>query len=154
MFYRVTSWPKIIATLVGGLGLSGVFSAWPVTLGPERTWISCDWLVMIVSVLLLALSYPLATRREWARRTLQIVVLLLGVIFVLWRGVQLFPKSFTDLSPEQTEVLQLGTFLGDLSRFFLVLTLLIFFVLLLSHFDLVASFRGRSGLPENPNRPE
>lgn len=70
----------------------------------------------------------------------------------LWRGLQLFPKSFTDLSPEEVEVVRVWTFLGDLSWFFLVLTLLTFFVLLLSHPDIVASFRRRSGLPDKSNR--
>ena len=141
MFDRVTSWPKIIAALVGGVGVSGVFSAWSLGFDSPVSSIACDWRVVIASAALLVMSYPLATGREWARRMLLWAVSVIGISAVLWRGILLFPKSYTDLSPEQIKVIRLGAFLGDLSWFFLILTLLIFFVLLLSHPDVVASFR-------------
>lgn len=143
MFDRVTSWPRIIAALVGGVGVSGVFSAWSlrfVSPVPSITW---DWHTMIGFLALLVMSYPLATGREWARRMLLWAISFIGMSVLLWRGVLLFPQSYTDVSPEQIEVIRLGTFLGNLVWFFLILTLLIFFVLLLSHPDVVASFRGR-----------
>jgi hypothetical protein len=143
MFARVTSWPKIIAALVGGVGVGGVFSAWSLRFDSPVPSIACDWRVVIASVALLVMSYPLATGREWARRMLLWAVSVIGISAVLWRGILLFPKSYTDLSPEQIKVIRLGAFLGDLSWFFVILTLLIFFVLLLSHPDVVASFRSR-----------
>jgi hypothetical protein len=148
MFHRFTSWPKLIAAIVGGVGVSGVFSAWSLRFESPMPSITWDWRPMIASVALLVLSYLLATGREWARRTLVWTVSLIGMSIVLWRGILLFPKSYTDLSPEQIGVIRLGTFLGDLSWFFLILTLLIFFVLLLCHADVVASFRDRSGHPK------
>jgi hypothetical protein len=151
MFDRFTSWPRIIAALVGGVGISGVFSAWSLAFDSPLPSILFDWHVMIASATLLVMSYLLATGREWARRVLLWAVSLIGGSYALWRGVQLFPKSFTDLSPEQIKVVRLWTFLGDLSWFFLILTLLIFVVLLLSHPDVVAMFRSRSGLSETSN---
>jgi hypothetical protein len=141
MFDRFTSWPRIIATLVGGLGVSGVFSSWSLPFDhlPNPS-IECDWHVLIGSAALLVMSYPLATGRQWARRALLGAVSLIGVSIVLWRGVLLFPKSYTDLSPEQIKVIRLASFLSDLSWFFFILTLVIFFILLLSHPSVVASF--------------
>lgn len=142
LFRGVTPWSKIIAALVGGVGLSGVFSAWSPVFEPQLfSSVECDWHVLIGSAILLVISYPLATGREWARRTLLWAVSLIGISIVLWRGVLLFPKSYTDLSPEQIKVAQLAGFLSGLSWFFLILILLVFFVLLLSHPNVVASFK-------------
>jgi hypothetical protein len=153
MFDRFKSWPRIIAALVGGIGLSGVFVAWGLEWNSPLPSISFDWQTMIASATLLVMSYFLATGREWARRVLLWVVSLIGGIYALWRGVQAFPKSsFTDLSPEQIKVVGLWTFLRDLSWFFFILTLLIFIVLILSHPDVVASFRRRSGLSGRSNQ--
>lgn len=152
MFDRIASWPRIIAALVGGIGLSGVCGAWSLEYNSPVYSIGFDWHVMVASAAILVMSYLLATGREWARRMLLWAVSLIGGSIVLWRGVQLFPKSYTDLSPEEIKVVRLGDFLFDLSLFFLILTLLIFFVLLLSHPDVVASFRRRSGLSERSNQ--
>jgi|GEM_PF-5216827 len=152
MFDRIASWPRIIAALVGGIGLSGVFAAWPLDSEWPHFSILFDWQAMMASATLLVLSYLLATGREWARRVLLWTVSLIGGSIVLWRGVQLFPKSYTDLSPEQIRVMRISSFLRDLSWFFFVLTLLIFIVLILSHPDIVASFRRRSGLSGRSNQ--
>jgi hypothetical protein len=142
LFRGATPWPKIIAALVGGVGLSGLFSAWFPVFEPVLFFsVECDWRVLLGSAVLLAISYPLATGREWARRVLLWAVSLIGMIIVLWRGVLLlFPMSYTDISPEQVKVAQLAAFLSDFSWFILIITLLSFFVLLLSHPDVVASF--------------
>jgi hypothetical protein len=143
MFDRVKSWPRIIAAIVGGVGVSGVVSAWSLEYDSRVYTIAFDWHVMVVSAAVLVMSYLLATGREWARRMLLLAVSLIGVGIVLWRGIHLFPKSYTDLSPEEMKVVRLGDFLWNLPLFLLILTLLIFVVLLLSHPDVVASFRGR-----------
>jgi hypothetical protein len=138
------SWPKIIALVVGGIGVSGVFSAWPVTFSAERTWIACDWRVMAVSAVLLIMSYPLATGREWARRILLVAIILIGVSLVLWGGFKVVAgASFTDLSPEQITVVRLSMRIADFSSFFFVFTLLVFGVLFLCHPDVVATFQRR-----------
>lgn len=151
MFDRVTSWPRIIAALVGGVGVSGVFSSWSLVVDLPVPPILFDWRVMLASATLLVMSYLLATGREWARRVLLWAVSLIGGSYALWRGVLLYPKSYTDLSPEQIKTLRLAGFLSDLSWFFFVLTLLIFFVLLLSHPSVVVSF-GRSGRSNQATR--
>ena len=152
MFDCFKSWPRIIAALVGGVGLSGVFSAWSLVFDSPCPSILFDRPKMIGSAVLLVMSYPLATGREWARRVLLWTVSLIGGSYALWRGVNVFPKSFTDLSPEQIKVIRIWTSLGDLSWFVLVLTLLIFVILLLSHPDVVASFQKRSGLSEKSDQ--
>lgn len=145
MFYRVTSWPKIIAAFVGGIGLGGMCSAWELTSsGSTRALITCNWWVIVASALLLILSYPLAIGCEWARRTLLLAGAVIGVSLVEHYFVgAISPIHYTDLSPEEAKVVQLWDHLGSLSLCFLILSLLVFGVLLLSHPDIVKSFRGR-----------
>ncbi len=132
--------------------MSGVFAAWPLDSEWPLFSILFDWQTMIASATLLVLSYLLATGREWAGRVLLWTLSLIGGSIVLWRGVQLFPISYTDLSPEQIRVMRISSFLRDLSWFFFILTLLIFIVPLLSHPDVVASFRRRSGQSGRSNQ--
>ena len=97
---------------------------------------------MAVSGILLAMSYPLATGREWARRVLLVGVVLIGSGLVLWEAVTAIPfKSFSHLSPEQVEVVRVWTFLRDLSSFIVVLAVAVFGILFLSHRDVVTSFQ-------------
>ena len=149
MRLRVMSWPIIIAAFVGGVGVSGVFGSWALTTGPSGYWIACDWWGMVASALLIVMSYPLATGREWARRILLLAVVLVGLALVGSSGFRaVAPMSFSDLSPEQVKVIGPWTRLGELSSFFIRLTLLIFGVLFLSHPDVVTSFRRQVGSPE------
>jgi len=143
LFCGATPWPKIIAAMVGGVGLSGIFSAWSPVFEPRLfSSVECDWRVLLGSAVLLVISYPLATGRDWARRVLLWAVSLIGVIILLWRGVLLlFPMSYSDLSPEQVRVARLTAFLSNLSSFLFILSLLVFLALLLSHPHVVASFR-------------
>jgi hypothetical protein len=141
-------WPKIIATVIAGLGVSGVFSAWSTTWTAQRIWITCDWQVMAISAVLLAFSYPLARSREWARRVLLIAVVLIGASLTLWDAVKVVsPMSFSDLTPEQIEVVRLWQRLQDLSSFFVVLAIALFVALFLSHQNVVASFQRHHNAP-------
>src|SRR5262245_47627805 len=116
MSYRITSWPKILAVLVGGIGVSGIFSALMLSSTVERTWITCDWRVIVASALLLIISFLLATGREWARRILLFAVVLIGIGLVLEYALRIVgTMSFTDLRPEQVKVVRLWTRLTDLS---------------------------------------
>jgi hypothetical protein len=126
--------------VIGGWGLSGLFGAFGTTSG-SGTWISVDWHVLLVAALLLAATYPLATGREWARRTLLVAVATVGVAMVLWRGFSIVaPMSFTDLTPEQVKVVRETIRLADISSLFLILTSFSFGIWFLSHPDVVTSF--------------
>ena len=139
------AWPKIIASVVAGLGFCGVFSAWQTVWSQQRTWITCDWQIMAISAVLLAMSFPLAAGREWARRVLLVAVVLIGAGLVLWDALKVVsPMSFSDLSPEQIRVVRQWHRLDDLSSFFLVLGIAVFAALFLSHRDVITSFQRSS----------
>ena len=130
---------------VAGLGLSGVSSAWLLALDGADPYISCDWRVLVISILLFVFTYPLATGRDWARRVLLFAVAVIGTGLVLWRGLKVVaPMSFGHFSPEQIKVVRLWTGLGDLSSFFVALSIVVFGVLFLSHQEVAASFQHRS----------
>jgi len=142
------SWPKIIAAFVAGFGVSAFFSSWTLTFGGGGTRIGCEWRAMVICALLLLMSYPLATGREWARRLLLFAVVVVGVGFVVYYAFRVVsPMGFTDLSAEQIKVVRLWTRLTDLSSFFVAATLFIFGAYFLSHKDVVASF-SRAPSPE------
>jgi hypothetical protein len=79
MHHRFTSWPTIIALIVGGFGLSVLLCAWPVTV--QATW-TCDWSAIAVSALLFVMSYLLARRHKWARQIL-LAVVVLGIVRII-----------------------------------------------------------------------
>jgi hypothetical protein len=149
MLHRVTSWPGIIGLLVGGVGLSSISSAWPVIWSQEGVHIGCDWTSFIVGVALLVMSYLLASGYEWARRILLAGIVLGGGAYLVFHGIRLVsPVSVSDLPPGPAHVAALSGRLWELSWFLLVLSAVVFFVLFLSHRDIVASFPGRSRPPE------
>ena len=138
----VASWPKIVAILVGGLGLSGLFSAWSPSFSGQHPKIIFDWRIVAISAALLLLSYLLASGREWARRILLLAVILFGAFLLLRYGMQTFAtRSFTDLSPDEVPTIRLWTRLGDFSWFLAVLAFFAFLVFFLCHPNVVASFR-------------
>ena len=149
MLHRVTSWPRIIALLIGGVGLGSISSAWPVIWSQEGVHIGCDWTSLLIGAALLVMSYLLASGYEWARRILLGAIVLGGVGYLISRGIRLVsPTSFSDLSPEQIKVVGLSGRLKDFSWFIVSLSAVAFFVLLLCHRNVVESFRDRSRPPE------
>lgn len=142
-----TSWPKILGALVGGLGLSVVFSAWMLGPGAEHrlSRITCDWWGLIVAGLLLIMSYLLAAGWDWARRILLVTVIVLGVYFLLRHGIGVIgPTYFTDVPPDEIPTVQFWTRLNELSSFFMALALVLFGMCFLTHPDVVDSFRRRA----------
>jgi len=139
---RLVSWPKIIAVVIGGWGLAGLFGAFGTTFSGSGTWISVDWRALLVAALLLAASYPLATGREWARRTLFVAVAAVGATMAVWYCVRIVsPISFSDLTPEQVKVVRQSMRLEDISTLCLILSSFSFGLWFLSHPDVVATFK-------------
>ena len=127
------------------LGLSVLCAAWPMTLRPGNFWLRCDWSTIAVGILLLILGYFVGAGRNWARRILLGAVIALGLALAFRYGVRAFLKMYvTDVTPEQAEVVTISAQLEGFSRFFLVVGLGAFLVLLLRHPDVVASFRARA----------
>ena len=141
------SWPRIIAISVGGVGLSFACAAWsfadppgidPAVIAPERPFIG-------ISVSLLFSAALLATGREWTRRILLVVVILVGSLLLVRQGSQLVtPISWGHTSPEDMPTMLLWYRLQQSASFFLIFTHVIFGILCLSHRDVVASFRRHS----------
>ena len=105
----------------------------------RMTW---DWRVIAVSGVLLILSFFLATGREWARRTLLVVVVLVGAYFLLLYGTHaVVPISFGHVGAEDLPTARLSHHLEGFSSFFLALGVVAFAVLFLCHPDIVSSFR-------------
>jgi asparagine N-glycosylation enzyme membrane subunit Stt3 len=145
MLQHITSWPKIIGLFVGGVGFSSMCSAWPVIWSREGIHIGCDWTSLVVGVALLVMSYLLALGYEWARRILLAVIVLGGSVYLVFHGIRLVgPVSISDLPPDQAQVVRLAGRIEELGWFLLVLTAVAFFLLFLSHRDVVAGFRARS----------
>jgi hypothetical protein len=139
---RLVSWPKIIAVVVGGWGLAGVFGAFGTTFFGSGTWISVDWRALSVAALLLAASYPLATGREWARHTLFVAVATVGATMAVWYCVRIVsPMSFSDLTPEQVKVVRQSMRLEDISTLCLILSSFSFGLCFLRHPDVVTTFK-------------
>jgi hypothetical protein len=138
-----SSWPKLIAALVAAIGVSGILTGWTFSFGPSGNSIGWFWPQMAVSVSLVILSYPLATGRDWARRVLMVAVVFIGVVFAFWHAVRLFdfPKSFSHSSEEQSRLIGLCLLLEDISALLVVLTVVVFGMLFLSHPDIIATFR-------------
>ena len=134
----------MIATLVAGLGLSGVFGSAGVAYGGadgRASWLTFDWYVIAVGIVFLLISYPLAKGREWARRILLVAVALVGACLLVYYAVRVVsPVSFSDLTPEQIKVERLSLRLSDTSSLFLVAAVAVFGFCFLSHPDVVATF--------------
>jgi hypothetical protein len=144
MRYRPPQWPTIIALLVGGWGLGTIFRAWPVEWGSRATWANCDWSAIAASAFLFVLSYFLATRRDWARQILLVVVLIFGLIPVIVHVGEAFgPLTLSDLPADHADMVRLRWRLSDVSSFFSSLSLLVFAVLFLCHPQIISSFRDR-----------
>jgi hypothetical protein len=146
MLRRVTSWPKIIALLVGGLAVTVLSSAFLVNFARQNEGLTCDWSAVAVSALLFVMSGLLFTERELARRILLFIVIVVGMIRVFIEGVgAVAPIHYLSaISPDRARLYSLEKHLRYLSSCFLALSLLVFAVLFLCHPHVVASFRGHS----------
>ena len=145
MRHLTQSWPKIVATVVAGLGVSCVFASARLNYGgsgyPLASWISFDWHALVAAAVLLAAAYPLATGRDWARRMLLIAVAVVGATVVVWYVIRIVsPVSFSDLTPEQAAVSRRSMRFEDLSTLCWIAALTFFGVSFLSHPDVVTSF--------------
>ena len=108
---------------------------------PRRS-ITWDWRVIAVSGALLIMSFLLATGREWARRSLLVVVIFVGAYFLLLYGTHAVgPISFGHVRAEDLPTERLSHHLEGFSSFFLALGVVAFAVLFLCHPDIVSSFR-------------
>ncbi|MEY2495694.1 MAG: hypothetical protein QOJ45_2186 [Verrucomicrobiota bacterium] len=145
MRHPTRPWPKIVATLVAGLAMSGIFGSARLTFGgggyPLASWIAFDRHALLAAAVLLAAVYPLATGRDWARRTLLIAVATVGVTMTVWYLIRIVsPVSFSDLTPEQAAVSRRSMRFEDLSTLCWIAAFTFFGVSFLSHPDVVTSF--------------
>jgi len=145
MGHPARPWPKIVATLVTGLAVSVIFGSARLTYGgsgyPLASWIAFDRHALLAAAVLLAAVYPIATGRDWARRTLLIAVATVGVTMTVWYLIRIAsPVSFSDLTPEQASVSRRSMRFEDLSTLCWIAALTFFGVSFLSHPDVATSF--------------
>ena len=143
MVRHLRAWPKLIATLTAGVGLSGIVGGWTYSIGPNGHSMNCSWPMMAVAVALVALSYPLATGREWARRVLVLAVPLIGAFFAFFHIIALFeyPGTYSHSTEEQSRLVSLYFLLQHVSSLLVLLSVVAFGILFLSHPDVRASFQ-------------
>jgi len=125
MSAHVTSWPKILALLVFGLGISVLFSSFLVRYIERIPELTPDWSAIAVSGFLLLMGCLLLTGRDWTRRILLFVVIVVGVMRIVFEAVgAVAPIHFSDISPDRAHVFSLETRLRYMSSFFLLLAYL------------------------------
>jgi len=155
MWYRVSSWPKLIGALVAGVGLGGMLSASELMFDTHGLWSSPDyrdWATLIGYGLLLILSYPLARGHNWARRLLLSVAILSGAVLLALLGRVLFaPGAVTHLSPEEAKPIIRVLRFQELSVFGMLFSVSAFAILLLGHRDVVEAFGQRASRREKSN---
>ena len=164
---RGLTWPKLIGSTVGLIGLGSMMSAvgayLPVSLftdpfplrGPE------SWVAVGASVLGLALAYPLYRACDWARRVLFVISLLfcVGFTIIFLASVIRRPQIAYDgpesaFTPEVVAGFRRQEHFLRLSRggdSMCALTLAGFLTIALLHPDVVQAFRRRATADDRQN---
>jgi hypothetical protein len=149
------TWPKLIGSTVGLIGLSGLFSAacaiWPLGFSESFPLRPQNWCALIGGCSLLALSYPLYRGSDWARRVLFVISfsVCLGFTIVLSataiRRPQIAYDGPSDMIEQRLPDLRLQEYFIQFTRAgerLFPVGLSAFVTLALRHPDVVRAFRG------------
>jgi hypothetical protein len=153
---RALTWPRLIGITVGLIGLGGLLSTFvrhlPLALFTDSWPLGLEsWFAVGISVLGLALSYPLFSAHDWARRVLFVISLLIclgfAIIFsaaVIRRPNIAYDGAESAFTPEVVAEIRREELVARLSKAgdaLWPLTLSTFLTLVLIHPDVVRAFR-------------
>jgi hypothetical protein len=149
-----TPWPKLLGCIIGiaaaGLILWdieewwSIFQLWRDGFGDARI-LTPDWSSLLVAIVLLFLSYFVYRGRNWARRTLIVLVVCLGglaIVAYVEGAVENASRFYQDV-PKITlgiRVAQARFILGEVGLRFFFLAPCAFLVCALCHRDVAAAF--------------
>ena len=144
------AWPKILGFICGFTSLGLVLSLvqdWWIAYAVTKTGLGAFyWLLLLASVVLFVLSFPLYRARDWARRG----VLILGTCFALTilgsfaMRARLEFRTRADAATAQERVEQFTSSISQFGMGVCILGPQVFFLCALCHRDVVATFRRRS----------
>lgn len=149
-----TPWPKLIGCIVGmgsaGLILWDIDEWWSIFqlrrdgFGDTRI-LGSDWSSLLVALVLLFLSYFLYRGRNWARRTLIVLIICLGGLALVAYGVAAVENAARPYQnlPETTlgmRVAEARFILGQVGLRFFFFAPCAFLVCALCHRDVAATF--------------
>jgi len=140
MFTRFFTWPKVFAILVAGLGLSGLIDSCQFFPNAWQFVQLSQLLQVAVSTLFLLLSYFLFRGHDWARRVLVVVAILFGGWRIIPRTIAIFETHTFSCVPTQPWMAREAV-LGAIGDFVFGISILVFFILLICHRDVVAAFQ-------------